>query len=186
MLRLVLLTLEQRREVVLENKDVKLYWGVKPPLKPIRLWCKLAVVMRGWALPRLRVRKGSQAASAAFQFRHRRFPFPELPCLELTLFDLLRQLDSANGDCRVVESFESQHRPNPLFDSAVVLFDEIVQVLARSTFTRRGSSPVSFISRTARCDAASPLPFESQGVLRATTRNGQSGLNQSVMIGNGF
>jgi hypothetical protein len=33
---------------------------------------------------------------------------------------------------RVVESFESQHRPNPLFDSAVVLFDQIVQVLARS------------------------------------------------------
>src|SRR6516165_11811578 len=68
------------------------------------------------------------------QFRHRRFPFPELPCLELTLLDLLRQLDSANGDCRVVESFESQHRPNPQFESPVVLFDEIVQVLARSHF----------------------------------------------------
>jgi hypothetical protein len=27
-----------------------------------------------------------------------------------------------------VESFESQHRPNPLFDSAVVLLDEIVQI----------------------------------------------------------
>src|SRR6516165_9679402 len=29
---------------------------------------------------------------------------------------------------------ESQHRSNPLLDSAVVLFDEIVQVLARSHF----------------------------------------------------
>ena len=66
------------------------------------------------------------------QFRHSRFPVPELAGLELTLLDLLRQLDSANGDCRVVESFEPQHRSNPLFDSAVVLFDEIVQVLARS------------------------------------------------------
>jgi hypothetical protein len=34
----------------------------------------------------------------------------------------------------MVESFEPQHRPNPLFDSPVVLFDEIVQVLARSHF----------------------------------------------------
>jgi hypothetical protein len=52
--------------------------------------------------------------------------------LELALFDLLRQLDSANGDGCVVESFEPEHRPNPLFDSAVVLFDEMVRVLARS------------------------------------------------------
>jgi hypothetical protein len=34
-------------------------------------------------------------------------------------------------DRRVVESFESEHRPNSLFDSPMVLFDEIVQVLAR-------------------------------------------------------
>src|SRR5215467_10893270 len=67
-------------------------------------------------------------------FRHRCFPIPELADLELALLDLFRQLDSANGDRCVVESFESQHRPNPLFDSAVVLFDEIVQVLARSHF----------------------------------------------------
>jgi hypothetical protein len=69
------------------------------------------------------------------QFRHSRFPGPELSGLELTLLDLLRQLDSANGDCRVVESFESQHRPNPLFDSAVVLFDEIVQIFGRYSTT---------------------------------------------------
>src|SRR6516162_11149197 len=65
-------------------------------------------------------------------FRHRCFPIPELADFELALLDLFRQLDSANGDRRVVESFESQHRPNPLFDSAVVLLDDIVQVLARS------------------------------------------------------
>jgi hypothetical protein len=33
---------------------------------------------------------------------------------------------------RVVESFEPQHRPNPLFHSPVVLFDQVIQVLARS------------------------------------------------------
>jgi hypothetical protein len=46
--------------------------------------------------------------------------------LELALLDLLRQLDAANGDRRVVESFEPQHRPNPLFHSAVILFDQVV------------------------------------------------------------
>jgi hypothetical protein len=40
----------------------------------------------------------------------------------------------ANGDCCVVESFESEHRPCPLFDSLVVLFNEIGQVLAQSHF----------------------------------------------------
>src|SRR5207248_6060678 len=57
---------------------------------------------------------------------------PELACLELALLNLLRQLDSTNSDRRVVESFESEHRPNPLFHPTVILFDEIVQVLARS------------------------------------------------------
>src|SRR6516164_1628761 len=102
--------------------------------KPYKwLWCKLALVMR-WA--GLCQSEGPQRESSSKrripQLRHSRFPVPELPCLELTLLDLLRQLDSANGDGRVVESFESQHRPNPLFDSAVVLFHEIVQVLAGS------------------------------------------------------
>jgi len=39
------------------------------------------------------------------EFRHSQFPIPELARLELALPDLLRQLDSANSDCRVVESF---------------------------------------------------------------------------------
>src|SRR5215470_14015359 len=65
-------------------------------------------------------------------FRHRCCPIPELADFELALLDLLRQLDSANGDRRVVESFEPEHRPDPLFDSPMVLFNEIVQVLARS------------------------------------------------------
>ena len=46
-------------------------------------------------------------------FRHRCCPIPELADFELAFLDLLRQLDSTNGDHRVVESFEPQHRPNP-------------------------------------------------------------------------
>jgi hypothetical protein len=87
------------------------------------------------------------------QFRHGRFPIPELACLELTLFDLFRQFDSANSDRGVVESFESEHRPNPLFDSPVVLFDEIVQVLARSHFysARKFAGLFHFPHRAMRC-----------------------------------
>ena len=60
------------------------------------------------------------------EFRHSQFPIPELARLELALLNLLRQLDSANGDRRVVESFEPEHRPNPLFHSPVILFDQFV------------------------------------------------------------
>src|SRR5437762_11609209 len=75
---------------------------------------------------------GSSGKCSIPEFRRSPFPMPELACLELALLNLLRQLDSTNSDCRVVESFESEHRPNPLFHPTVILFDEIVQVLARS------------------------------------------------------
>src|SRR5215470_8636758 len=47
------------------------------------------------------------------------------------------------ADCRVVESFESQHRTDPLFDSAVVLFDEIgsIALLLDVDVPRSPSSP---------------------------------------------
>jgi hypothetical protein len=77
-----------------------------------------------------------QAANAAFQSSDMvNFRFPNLPVLNwpfFALLDLLCQLDSTNSDRRVVESFEAEHRSNPLFHPPVVLFDEIVQVLARS------------------------------------------------------
>ena len=47
-----------------------------------------------------------------------------------------------------------QHRSNSLFDSPMVLFNEVVQVLAGSNSHSLGKIAVSFISRTARCDAA--------------------------------
>jgi hypothetical protein len=86
----------------------------------------------------------------------------ELCCIEC-LPDFRCQFDSANGDRRVVESFESKHLPNPLFHSPMLLFDEIVQVLARS-HPPRGSSPVSFTSRTARSDAAKAVSVILAGV----------------------
>jgi hypothetical protein len=47
-----------------------------------RLWCKLALVMSGLAFAELRVRKGSQAASAAFHSSDIvAFRFPNFPVL---------------------------------------------------------------------------------------------------------
>src|SRR5229473_6462202 len=74
------------------------------------------------------------------QFRHARLATPELAGFELTLLDLLGQLDSTNGDRRVVESFEPEHRPDPLFDSPVLLFNEVVQVLVGSDSHILGNS----------------------------------------------
>ena len=48
--------------------------------------------------------------------------FPNLPC----------QLNAADGYRRCPESLEPEHRPNPLFDSAMILLLKVVQVLAGS------------------------------------------------------
>jgi len=95
-----------------------------------------------------------QAASAALHSSDKlRFPAPELAVFELAVLDLLRQLDSANGDSRVVESFEPEHRPNSLFDSSVVLFNEVVQVLAGSNSYSLGKFArlLHFSHRAMRC-----------------------------------
>ena len=63
---------------------------------------KLALVMRGAELCQSEgLQRKSSGKRRIPQFRHSGFPIPELPRLELTLLDLLRQLDSANSDCRV-------------------------------------------------------------------------------------
>src|SRR5438270_7556555 len=46
--------------------------------------------------------------------------------------DLLCKLDAADRDCCRVESFESEHRSNPVFDAAMILLHHIIQVLAGS------------------------------------------------------
>src|ERR1700682_1447464 len=66
------------------------------------------------------------------QIRHRRIAPAEFARLELSLVDLLCQLDSGDRYDRVVESLESQHRPDSLLHSPMVLLYQIVQVLAGS------------------------------------------------------
>jgi hypothetical protein len=46
--------------------------------------------------------------------------------------NLLRKLDAPDRDCCGVESFESEHRSNPVFDAAMILLHHIIQVLAGS------------------------------------------------------
>src|SRR6267143_7069000 len=42
------------------------------------------------------------------------------------LLDLLCQLDAADGHCRVVEPFESEHRPDALLDPPMVLVNGLI------------------------------------------------------------
>jgi len=53
----------------------------------------------------------------------------QLSRLELMFSNFLRHLDSANRYRGSLESLEPEHRPYPLLDSAMVLLDNIVQVL---------------------------------------------------------
>ena len=46
--------------------------------------------------------------------------------------NLLGKLDAADRYRRRLESFESEHRSNPVFNSAMILLHNIVQVLAGS------------------------------------------------------
>jgi hypothetical protein len=56
----------------------------------------------------------------------------QLSSLELMFPNLLCKLDAADRDHGRVEPFESEHRPYPLFDSAMILLHDIIQVLAGS------------------------------------------------------
>jgi hypothetical protein len=48
------------------------------------------------------------------------------------LFDFLCSLNTANRHGRRLESFEPEHRPDPLLYSPVILLDHVVQVFAGS------------------------------------------------------
>jgi len=97
-----------------------------------RLWCKLERGVRLAELLRIKyTRWVKRRAPHSTVPTCLRAP-TELAGVELALLDLLRQLDSAYGDYRVFESFEPQHRSNSLFDSPMVLFNQVVQVLAGS------------------------------------------------------
>src|SRR5450432_167518 len=86
------------------------------------------------------------------QFRHRRIAPAEFARLELPLLDLLCQLDSRDRYDRVVESLESQHRPDSLLHSPMVLLHQVVQVLAGSNLdaTRKFAVCLHLPHRTMR------------------------------------
>jgi hypothetical protein len=48
------------------------------------------------------------------------------------LLNLLRKLNSGDRHSSTIESLESEHGTDPLFNPAMVLFDNIVQVFAGS------------------------------------------------------
>src|SRR5262249_62080203 len=52
----------------------------------------------------------------------------QLSDLKLRFLDLFRQLNTADCNCRHVESFESKHRSNALLQTAMILLHHVVQV----------------------------------------------------------
>lgn len=50
----------------------------------------------------------------------------QLSRLELMFPNLLSELDAADRDCCCLEPFESEHRPDPVFDSAMVLLHNVI------------------------------------------------------------
>jgi hypothetical protein len=70
----------------------------------------------------------------------------QLSDLELMLLNLLRKLNSGDRHSSSIESLESEHGADPLFNPAMVLFDDIVQVSAGpdSYSTRQGARRFQF------------------------------------------
>jgi hypothetical protein len=66
----------------------------------------------------------------------------------------MHQLDAGNRGRGAPEPFEAEHHVRSGLDVAMVLLDQIVQVLRGPNLVSAGSRPSAFISRTARCEAA--------------------------------
>ena len=54
----------------------------------------------------------------------------DLRCVELSFFDFVCQLDSAQCYFRIPECLKSQHRITPLLHLPVILLNQVIQVLA--------------------------------------------------------
>jgi hypothetical protein len=54
----------------------------------------------------------------------------DLRCVELSFFDFVRQLDSAQCYFRIPEYLKSQHRITPLRRHPVIPLNQVIQVLA--------------------------------------------------------
>ena len=57
------------------------------------------------------------------------FFFGQRSEVELVFLDLLCSLNAPERHGRRLESLESEHRPDALFDPAMILLDDVVQVL---------------------------------------------------------
>jgi hypothetical protein len=68
--------------------------------------------------------------------------------------DTAQEFYASDGDGSGVEVLEAWHGAGSGFDPAVILLDEVVQVLRERNLMRVGSKPSVRISRTARCEAA--------------------------------
>ena len=53
----------------------------------------------------------------------------ETPQVELSFANTVEQFDTGDGGCCAIKVLEAEHRPCSGFNTAVILFDEIVQVL---------------------------------------------------------
>ena len=51
--------------------------------------------------------------------------------VKLLFLDLVNQFDTREGDSRMDEVLEAQHRPHPLFDATMVLFNEVMEIFVR-------------------------------------------------------
>src|SRR5262249_13681722 len=113
------------------------------------LWCKVTSVSKISEVVRS-FRSGGQNSRP--DCRHCRRSAPQLSDLELSFLDLLRQFDAADRDGRRVESFEPQHRYNPLLEPPMILLDDIVQIFTGSDphTTRQATFRFQFPDRPMR------------------------------------
>src|SRR4051812_11869657 len=74
---------------------------------------------------------------------HGRRPVRQLADLELFLPDFCCQFNSADRHRRRIKALEAQHRSDPLFYTAVVFFNSVVEILARTDTHSLGTPPRS-------------------------------------------
>jgi hypothetical protein len=75
-----------------------------------------------------------QAASTAFQLSGAVLPAVLNLRSELTPPDAMHEFDAGDGDRRMSEALESEHRTQTKLDGSVILFDQIIQVFSLIEF----------------------------------------------------
>jgi hypothetical protein len=86
------------------------------------------------------------------------------------------QFDAGNGDGSRCEGLEAEHRPGSALDTAVILFNQVVQVFGRSQLCTPGQQTV--LSHLAYGSMRGSIAVECDGV-RQTPRLLEEGLGRS-------